>query len=420
MRKYVPEFLLVLFSIILIIGILFYINPFLNLSRTEEVVPQPEIKTAWGFTVDSVKIDTLRVKPNQCLSDMLTGKGISLSVVDQLAKNADTIFDVRKIKTGNPYYFISSLSSPQPECMVYEESAVNYYLFSLTDSLLVTKGVKDVDTIRSTMSGVIESSLWNSYIDQGANPVLAVTLSEIFAWTVDFFGIQKGDRYKVLYDQYVVDGNPAGLGRVDAALFISGRDTVTAFYFAGNGQEGYFDASGNSLRKAFLKAPLSYSRISSRFSSNRYHPVLKIRRPHYGVDYAAPIGTPVHSIGDGVVVKKAYQKGGGGNYLVIKHNSVYTSEYMHLSRYANGIATGVRVKQGQLIAFVGMTGLASGPHLDFRMFLNGTPVDPLKVKTPPVEPISEVNRALFNTVRDSLMIKIDSIPYPNSTDLVRE
>ncbi|HUM88586.1 MAG TPA: M23 family metallopeptidase, partial [Prolixibacteraceae bacterium] len=284
--------------------------------------------------------------------------------------------------------------------------------FSLKDSMIVKKGQKSIDTTLCTFSGIIESSLWNTFIDNGANPNLCIALSDVFAWTVDFFGVQKGDKFKVVYDQYSVEGKFAGVGKIHTAQFESSGLVIPAFFFSANGQEGFFDDKGNSLKKAFLKAPLNFSRISSKFSNSRLHPVLKIRRPHHGVDYAAPTGTPVYSIGDGVVVKKTYQAGGGGNYLSIKHNSVYTSQYMHLSKFAKGIAAGSRVKQGQLIGYVGMTGLASGPHLDFRIYYNGSPVDPLKVETPPVEPISEANKANFVVVRDSLLKVLDTVKYP--------
>jgi murein DD-endopeptidase MepM/ murein hydrolase activator NlpD len=245
------------------------------------------------------------------------------------------------------------------------------------------------------------------------NPVLAIELSDIYAWAIDFFGIQKGDRYKVIYDELYVEDKFAGFGKIHAAVFENMGVSVKAYYFTSGSQSGYFDSEGNSLRKAFLKAPLNFSRISSRYSHSRMHPVLKYRRPHLGVDYAAPRGTPVYSIGDGVVVKKAYQKSGGGYYLTIKHNSVYTSQYMHLNGYARGMAPGVRVTQGQLIGYVGKTGLATGPHLDFRIYKNGSPVDPLRVKAPPVEPVSEENKPAFIHLRDSLGKQLDAIPFEN-------
>jgi murein DD-endopeptidase MepM/ murein hydrolase activator NlpD len=405
--------LIIVSSILLIAGAVMLIAHYSKMNREVVITPAPEVKMAWNFPIDSVKIDTLRVRPNQCLSDILSERGVSLLTIDQLAKNSLGIFDVRRIKSGNNYYFISKNELERPSHFIYEENVVDYYIYSLTDSFNVIKGVKQIDTLRCSMSGIIESSLWNSFIDQGANPNLCIALSDIFAWTVDFFGVQRNDRYKVIYDQYSVDGEFAGIGKIHTAIFESSGEEVPAYYFEHNGQVGFFDDKGNSLRKAFLKAPLNFSRISSRFSASRFHPVLKIRRPHHGVDYAAPTGTPVYSIGDGVVAKKSYQAGGGGNYISIRHNSVYTSQYMHLSKFAQGMAEGVRVKQGQLIGFVGSTGLASGPHLDFRIYQNGSAVDPLKVKTPPVEPINESNKALFTDVKDSLSRMLEAIAYPN-------
>ena len=408
-KKYRTEILLTLATIIVITAFSLYVN---RLSKkTIEVIP-PSIKieknVAWGLPIDSVRIDTLVVKPNQSLSDILVPKGINAYSIDRMVKNSKDVFDVRKIKAGNNYYLLNNTNSNLPNTFIYEISLFDYVVFNL-DSLNVYRGQKTIDSLLLTSAGVIHSSLWNAFIENGASPVLAVELSDIFAWTIDFFGIQKGDQFKVLYDGLYVDNKFAGIGKIHASTFTHAGTPITAYYFKNHLQEGYFDDEGNSLRKAFLKAPLQYKRISSTFSNSRMHPVLKIRRAHYGVDYAAPTGTPVYSIGDGIVIKKAYQKAGGGNYISIKHNSVYTSQYMHLSKYAPGMATGVRVKQGQLIGYVGKTGLASGPHLDFRVFKNDTPVDPLKVKAPPVEPIKEENRQAFEILKDSLKNQLQLI-----------
>ncbi|HNW50247.1 MAG TPA: peptidoglycan DD-metalloendopeptidase family protein [Prolixibacteraceae bacterium] len=414
MKNKIFKLILLLFIAILIIGMVtFLIKDYIQ-SKKITPPPPPEVKLAWGFPVDSIKVDTFSVQKNQCLSDLLTIRGVDLSTIDQIAKNSKLVFDVRHLKSGNTCYLIRDKKTLTPTHFIYEESPINFYTFELKNNLKVTRGIQDVDTIRSSMSGTIESSLWNSFIDRGADPNLAIALSDIFAWTVDFFGVQKGDRYRFIYDEYRVNGKYAGIGKIYCATFESEGEKTNAYLFEKNGQVGYYDEAGNSLRKAFLKAPLSFSRISSHFSASRFHPILKIRRPHYGVDYAAPTGTPVYSIGDGVVSQKAFQAAGGGNYLVIKHNSIYTSQYMHLSKFANGITPGVRVKQGQLIGFVGMTGLASGPHLDFRIFQNGSPVDPLKVKTPPVEPISTPNKIFFNAVRDSMDKQLEQVAYPTT------
>ncbi|MCF8360318.1 MAG: M23 family metallopeptidase [Prolixibacteraceae bacterium] len=414
MKKYIAEILLVLFAAAVFASFTFFKkNNKSTLQPSEKVQPEIVPNYAWGICIDSLIIDSLVVKRNQNLSDILMKRGISAYTIDRLVKNSKNIFDVRRIRSGNDYYLLSPDTAGVPLYMVYEESLRDYCVFHLTDSLYTTRGQKNVDTTTCRLSGIIETSLWNSFSDRGVNPVLAIRLSDIYAWTIDFFGIQKGDRYKVIYDELYVEDRFAGFGKIHAAVFENMGVSVNAYYFASGGQSGYFDSEGNSLRKAFLKAPLNFSRISSRYSRSRMHPILKYRRPHLGVDYAAPKGTPVYSIGDGVVVKKAYQKRGGGYYLTIKHNSVYTSQYMHLNGYARGMAPGVRVTQGQLIGYVGKTGLATGPHLDFRIYKNGSPVDPLRVKAPPVEPVSEENMAAFVQLRDSLGIRLEAIPFEN-------
>lgn len=357
---------------------------------TQETIsdPRPEPVMLYGICVDTLSVDEGVVANNEFLSSIMTSKGVSYSVVDHIARNHRSIFDVKKIRGGHKYVFIRTTDSLQkPLFWVYEIDSREYAVFSLTDSLNAWRGVKPMDTVIERSRGVIQSSLWNAMAADGGDPYLSVKLSDIYAWTIDFFGIQKGDSYDAIYERLYVEGKAVGYGRVLSCVFNHSGSDLWAFCFEQNGHEEYFDANGVSLRKAFLKAPLNYSRISSKFTNNRYHPVLKINRPHHGVDYAAPAGTPVYSIGDGVVIAKAYQKGGGGNYLKIKHNSVYTTVYMHLQGYAKGISNGTRVKQGQLIGYVGSTGIATGPHLDFRVYKNGTPIDPLKMESPPTDPV---------------------------------
>jgi len=412
-RKYKGEIIFTGLAILALTAIIYSTKFNKQQVEAEQIVE--EIPMVWGFPVDSISIDTLKVKPNQNLSEMLMFCGINTLGIEKLAQNAMNIFDVRKIKAGNPYYLINKDSTTHtPDVLIYEETPVNYVIFELHDSLKVYRGKKEIETRVKSTSGTIESSLWNAMINNGSSPMLAVNLSDIFAWTIDFFGIQPGDKYNVLYDELYVDNKLVGIGKIHAATFTSMGTTTSAFYFNSGSQEGYFDANGQSLRKAFLKAPLSFSRISSKFSNSRLHPILKIRRPHHGVDYAAPTGTPIYSIGDGVIVNKAYQASGGGNYLTIKHNSVYSSQYMHLNNFAPGISSGSRVKQGQLIGYVGRTGLASGPHLDFRVYKNGTPVDPLKIDAPPVEPINQTNLNAFTALRDSLNNRLTNFENPKS------
>jgi murein DD-endopeptidase MepM/ murein hydrolase activator NlpD len=238
----------------------------------------------------------------------------------------------------------------------------------------------------------------------------------MYAWTVDFFGLQPGDNFEVVYDELYVDNTSIGIGKIYAASFNHAGKELLAIPFMQDSVETYFDADGNSLRRAFLKAPLRYSRISSRFSGSRMHPILKIRRPHFGVDYAAPAGTPVYAIGDGRVIMAGYQ-GGAGRIVKVRHNGVYTSTYMHLSGFGKGITTGKYVTQGELLGYVGTSGLSTGPHLDFRVSRNGSPIDPLKMESPPVDPVKETNRAAFNSIK---LAALDMLQKDDQPKLAQE
>lgn len=389
--------------------------------KKEEIIPEPDSVVVkepvlkYGLPVDSFYIVEGKVKNNQYLSQILNGYGINLGIVDAIARKSKPVFDVRKIKSGNKYaFFLTPDSLQNPRYFVYENSSTEYLVYELFDTLNVYKGNKEITSKLQTAQGIISSSLWNTMKENNLDPVLAIELSDIYAWTIDFFAIQKGDRFRVIYDELFVDSVSIGIGNIYAVQFNHYGVANFAFWFHQDNRMDYFDEKGVSLRKAFLKAPLQFSRISSHFSNSRMHPILRIRRPHHGIDYAAPKGTPVMSIGDGTVIAKAYQAGGGGNYLKIKHNSVYTTTYMHLSGFAKGIATGIRVKQGQVIGYVGATGLASGPHLDFRVHMNGSPIDPLKVKAPPVEPVKEENKLRYSQVKDSLMNQLHKIEWESA------
>jgi len=299
-------------------------------------VTEPVLK--YGLPVDSFIVKTGKIEPDQHLSSILSNFGVAMGTIDKIAKGCKDVFDVRKIRSGQNFtVFHKQDSTETPHYFVYENSVTDYYVFELFDSLKVYRGEKDVKVRQARASGVIESSLWNTIIDNNLDPMLALKLNDIFVWTIDFFAIQRGDRFRVIYDELYVDSSFVGIGDIYAVQFDHFGDANYAFRFYQDERYDYFDETGVSLRKAFLKAPLDFYRISSRFSYSRLHPVLRIRRPHLGVDYAAPKGTPVMSIGDGVVTERAYQKGGGGNYVKIKHNSVYTTLYMHLSGFGKGI-----------------------------------------------------------------------------------
>ena len=357
----------------------------------------------YGIPSDSFNLVSGHIKRNGFLSSILLEHGITMEEIDMVVRNSASVFDVRKIRSGNSYtLFCRKDSIARADYMVYEHDPTTWYVFSFNDSLNITPYKKEVKKVIKYASVTIETSLWDAMLTGGLHPSLVIGLSDIYAWSVDFFGLQKGDSFKVVYEEMSIDEKPLGISKIFGAQYTGSGATITAIPFIQDDKESYFDTEGNSMRKAFLKAPLQFSRVTSRFSGSRMHPILRIRRPHYGVDYAAPVGTPVLAIGDGRVTQTSYENG-SGRMVRIVHNSVYSTAYLHLSRFGAGIAPGVFVKQGDIIGFVGSSGLSTGPHLDFRFYMNGSPVDPLSVKAPPVEPVSEANRARFEKTKSVVL-----------------
>jgi murein DD-endopeptidase MepM/ murein hydrolase activator NlpD len=413
-RKKVRRYLFITLLNIVGIASIVWVYTRYNITRqtvevvaTDTIVTKPEY--LYNLPKESFNITSSVVRRNEYLSDILLAQGLNYFTIDQMVKVSRPVFDFRRMKEGNKYTcFFHNDSIGNLAHFVYEINTTEFITISMGDSLQVSTGKKEIETLQKTASGQINSSLWNALQENNLPPSLAIELSEIYAWTVDFFAIEKGDYFKVLYDEEYVDNSSIGVGKIHAALFSHHGKPYYAFNFEQNGSWDYFDENGQSLRKAFLKSPLTFARISSRFSNSRFHPVLKIRRPHHGIDYAAPTGTPVHTIGDGRVIMKGWS-GGGGNTLKIKHNSVYTTVYMHLSGYAKNLSTGDQVRQGQLIGYVGSTGLSTGPHLDFRVYKNGSPVDPLKVEAPPVDPVKPEQMEVYRQFTVPLQQKVDSI-----------
>ncbi len=373
-------------------------------------VAKPVPRFLYGIRIDSLQADVRTVKPGENLSVILSA-WLTPQQIDQLVKNTREVFDVRKIKPGNKCVFLLTEDSiPKARYFVYEISPIEYVRYTLDDTIVVVAGKKEVKRIRRTASGVINTSLWNAFEEQQLDADLGMALSEVFAWTIDFYGLQKGDRFKVLYDELSVDSVLIGSDRIYAALFSSEGKDHYAFYYDTAGSSGYFSETGQSLRRSFLKAPLRFSRISSRFSRSRMHPILKIRRPHYGVDYAAPRGTPVVALGSGTVTSVGFH-GGYGRFISIRHNSVYTTTYAHLSGYGKGIASGRHVDQGEVIGYVGSSGLATGPHLDFRVYRNGAPVDPMKMESPPTDPVKPELMPRYEALVKHMTLQLDSITW---------
>jgi len=374
-----------------------------------------QVEKKFGIPIDEFEIETAKVKNNQTLFDILSKFDVPFATIDCIAKKAKPVFDVRKIRSGHELTFFRTKDSANAIAyMVYEPSPSSYVVFNFHDSCSVSLKEVSVNIIEKTASAQITSSLWNAMVENNLNPELSNQLSEIYAWTIDFFGLQKGDEFKFIYQEVWTTGKDSkmiALGKIKAAWFKNEGKEIYAIPFEQDSVTSFFDQEGNSLRRAFLKAPLQFSRISSRFTSSRFHPVLKIFRPHYGVDYAAAVGTPIHTVGDGTVVEIG-NGGGGGRVIKIRHNSVYTTGYMHLSAFAKEIKKGKHVAQGDIIGYVGQSGLATGPHLDFRFWKNGSPVDPAKVEAPHVDPIKDSNKQKFNKSRDEFIKALNNTVKP--------
>ncbi len=381
-------------------------------AETHAVVLPPE-----GFPTGDYDLMEEKIRPGEAFTSLMVRLGMEAEDAMSLATACDTTFDVRKMRAGNTvsaYYSIDTNSTDSTSIVtlkyvVYKRDKTHGTVFKTSDSLAVWNFSRPVETFRRYSDVTITSSLWNDMTSAGAPTSLIVALSEIYAWSVDFFALQEGDRFKILYDESDCDGEIVSVDPIYYAEFIRGDHVVPAILFdQGDGGGRYWNSDGSSLRKAFLKAPLKFTRISSGFSYHRKHPVSGKVRAHTAVDYAAPTGTPVMSIGDGTVLSAGWTNG-GGNTVKIRHNATYTTSYMHLSRYAKGIKAGTHVSQGDVIGYVGATGVATGPHLDFRVWKNGTPVNPVTLDSPSGEPIKPENLAALDSVHLVYKNIIDSL-----------
>ena len=374
-----------------------------------DTIPAKPVVMKYGLPIEEFIVTYDTIKPKETLAEVLFGFGFSAQQIHDLTQCPDSIFDERKIRPGQACAMLYNPDSTA-RYFVYETSPKSYVTFDIANGLCATRHEKPTFWKTSEVAGRVNSSLWVAMESSGTSPQLAVLMSHIFGWSIDFFGIQEGDEFRLVYSREYVEDTPLNNYRIDAASFCASGNTVYAIPFT-QGEEGelFYNIDGNSLEGAFLKAPLDFYRISSKFSNSRYHPVLKRYRAHHGVDYAAPTGTPVYAIGSGKVIKKGYQANGGGNYIKIRHNSTYTTTYMHLSKFAKGLKEGDFVKQKQVIGYVGSTGLSTGPHLDFRVHENGKPVNPLTIKSQPKMPISEANKEAFTAVKDSLVKRLAGI-----------
>jgi murein DD-endopeptidase MepM/ murein hydrolase activator NlpD len=377
----------------------------------EVVIEIREPSFAYGMIVDDYSITEGFIKKNQMLGDLLEENKVPARLIHQLSTLSREIFDVRRIAPNRKYTLFRDLDSIGTlKALVYEPNPIDYVVIQFGDSLQVENHRREVVTVERTVTGVINSTLSHTIEDLGISHELTNKFVDIFAWQVDFQRLQKGDRFKLIYEEDLVEGQSVGIKGISAIYFEHFNSPYYAFpYDQGNGLD-YFDDEGNSLRKALLKYPIEFTRISSRYSGRRFHPVQKVYKAHLGTDFAAPTGTPIRTVGDGIVLEAQY-KSNNGNYVKIRHNSTYTTQYLHMSKIASGVRAGVRVRQGQTIGFVGSTGLATGPHLCYRFWRNDVQVDALRVELPPSEPIMKEHQASFEEVRKALTARLDSIPF---------
>jgi murein DD-endopeptidase MepM/ murein hydrolase activator NlpD len=390
-------FFSILLAIILIYQIDLITNQRNNHPKGNSSVSINKQKTLFDIDVSKSNVLVGEVQAGMYLGNIFSKYNIPQQKATEIIQKTKGVFDVKKVKRGQKYFVIKNENTSDVDYIVYEQNNVDYVIFDFRDNLEVIAHKKEVKTEIKSAGGEIKSALWFAMEDAGINPLLSNDLSEIYAWSIDFFGLQKGDKFKLIYEERFVDGHSIGFGKIIAAYFEHLGKEIYAIPFKQDSAASFYDVTGQNLKKAFLKAPLKYSRISSGFSMNRMHPILKRVMAHQGVDYCAPSGTPVFALGDGTVIQTSFDNK-SGNLIKIKHNGVYITMYMHLRAFGPGIHQGVRVTQGQLIGYVGSTGRSTGPHLDFRVKKNGEFINPLKIDAPAVEPVKKENMAEFNKI----------------------
>jgi murein DD-endopeptidase MepM/ murein hydrolase activator NlpD len=373
--------------------------------KTRVEADDSDLVAAAELPVDTVRtthVDTL--SSGESLYTSLVSVGLDASQVIRILDVLGKEVNLRSCKPGDSYTaevdqdgFISNL--------YYRKGLTElYWVSSDSSGYVVTKDEIPLTAVTRRVEGAIETSLWEAFLALGEDPEIALKLADILGWEIDFVtDPRRGDTFVMIFEELYCRGRRIGIGDVVGVRYVNEGDEHLAFGFADrDGRMEYFDFDGNSVRRVFLKSPLNYRRISSYFSNRRFHPILKIYRPHHGIDYAAPTGTPIVSIGDGRVAYAGW-KGGFGRYVEVRHNNVYTSCYGHLSRYGKGVSKGARVSQGQVIGYVGSTGLSTGPHLDFRVKKFGSYVNPLRIDYPKGEPVAEDRKEEFFAVRDVVL-----------------
>lgn len=415
LKKYAPSVALLLFAVIIAVWLVEIVQELRGKPSPKHAMAKQEPPVMqYGMVVNDFKMLSHVVKPNELFSEIFSQYNVTAGAINYFVSQSGEVFNLKKIKAGNKFTVLCDKNDSVlvPRKLVYEESKVNYVVFNLDDSLYMYRGSNSVERKHREVSGVIHSSLYETLEENDIDPSLAVRMSEIFAWSVDFYKIQNGDKFKIIYDEDMVNGKTVAIGEISAIVFNSGGKDNYAYYYAkDNAHEGdYYDENGNSMKKQFLKSPVKFSRISSHFSMNRFHPVTKIWKAHLGTDYAAAYGTPIMATADGVIEEAQFQVF-NGNYVKIRHNGEFKTQYLHMSKIGKGIHKGARVKQGEIIGYVGSTGLATGPHVCYRFWKDGAQVDPLHQKLTFADPLPAKYKADFLAKTKGARTGIAAINY---------
>ncbi|MBM3169121.1 MAG: peptidoglycan DD-metalloendopeptidase family protein [Bacteroidetes bacterium] len=361
-------------------------------------------KFLFGINVTGLEIIEGTVSKNQTLATILSPFNVPYQLIDEIAKKSAEVFDVRGIAVDKKFTVLTSPNSSKAEFFIYEPNPAEYVVFDL-DSAKVYRAEKPSELRKREIGGIIESSLYTAMVAKGISPELIDEFADLYGWSVDFQSLQKGDVFKVVFEEKLVEGQVVSVSGIQMAFFQHLGTPMHAIPFEQNSQLTFFDQNGKSFKKAFLRDPLKYTRISSRYNLNRFHPVQKVYKAHLGTDYAAPTGTEIRTVGDGTVIEATYSSA-NGNFVKIKHTDTYTTQYLHMSKIGRNIRRGARVKQGEVIGYVGSTGLATGPHLCFRFWKNGKQEDWLQEVIPPSEPISQANLQAFNLKKNEAIQRL--------------
>ncbi|MBU2900848.1 M23 family metallopeptidase [Maribacter dokdonensis] len=378
-------------------------------------VEKPVLNERFGFNLDEfyVKLDT--IKYGDSFGELMQQHKVDYPKVAAISENFRDSFDVRKIRVGKPYVILQSKDTlAQAQVFIYENDPINYTVVDLRDTVKVYKNKNKVKYVQREVSGVIESSLSEAILQQGVDYNVTHNLANVYAWTIDFSRLQKNDKFKIIYNEkYINDTVYAGAEPIEAAYFQHNGKPIYAFAYENDSLRNivdYFDENANNLRRTFLRMPVEYGRLSSRYNLKRRIKYYGYKlRPHKGTDYAAPIGTPIMATADGTVVEST-RRGGNGKYVKIRHNGTYSTQYLHMK--AQNVKKGQFVRQGDVIGWIGMTGNTGGPHVCYRFWKNGRQVDPLKEELPQAEPLHDSLKEDYFTYISTYKEQLDCIIYP--------